>query len=162
SEDHLKRNCLKNNRKKSTGYVKKDEQPSSSGSPYEDSECKIRGIGKVRIQLKDGSSFVLHNLRYIPELNRNLISLGTLEKEGFTLKLQSGKVKVINGSRVVLSRIRRDIAYTLWMAMKWHVSLMLVLKEKTVLCRFGTKAWDISARRDYKCWKSKGCLARKV
>ncbi|GJY69932.1 hypothetical protein Tco_0472914 [Tanacetum coccineum] len=98
-------------------------------------ECKIRGIGKVRIQLKDGSSFVLHNLRYIPELNRNLISLGTLEKEGFTLKLQSGKVKVINGSRVVLSRIRRDIAYTLWMAMKWHVSLMLVLKEKTVLCR---------------------------
>ncbi|GJZ50570.1 retrotransposon protein, putative, ty1-copia subclass [Tanacetum coccineum] len=25
-------------------------------------ECKIRGIGKVRIQLKDGSSFVLHNV----------------------------------------------------------------------------------------------------
>ncbi|GJU59302.1 reverse transcriptase domain-containing protein [Tanacetum coccineum] len=71
-------------------------------------ECKIRGIGKVRVQLKDGSSFVLHNVRYIPELKRNLISLGTLEKEGFTVKLQSGKVKVINGSRVVLSGIRRD------------------------------------------------------
>ncbi|GKC73020.1 retrotransposon protein, putative, ty1-copia subclass, partial [Tanacetum coccineum] len=145
SEDHLKRNCPKNNRKKSTGYVKKDEQPSSSGSTYDDSEvmmvmsaqalldwimdsgcsyhmtprldilfdflecdggsvqlgdnreCKIRGIGKVRIQLRDGSSFVLHNVRYIPELKRNLISLGTLEKEGFTVKLQSGKVKVING-----------------------------------------------------------------
>nr|GEX18967.1 retrovirus-related Pol polyprotein from transposon TNT 1-94 [Tanacetum cinerariifolium] len=70
-EDHLKRNCLKNNRKKSTGYVKKDEQPSSSGSAYDDSElgdnreCKIRGIGKVRIQLKDGSSFMLHNVRVI-------------------------------------------------------------------------------------------------
>ncbi|GKA55149.1 hypothetical protein Tco_0754098 [Tanacetum coccineum] len=140
-EDHLKRNCLKNNRKKSTGYVKKDEQPSSSGLTYEDSECIIR---------------------YIPELNRNLISLGTLEKEGFTLKLQSGKVKVINGSRVVLSRIRRDIAYTLWMAMQWHVSLMLVFKKKTVLSRFGTKDWDISARRDYRCWKSKAVWARKV
>ncbi|GJS79396.1 retrotransposon protein, putative, ty1-copia subclass [Tanacetum coccineum] len=32
----------------------------------------------------------------------------TLEKEGFTVKLQSGKVKVINGSRVVLSGIQRD------------------------------------------------------
>nr|GEZ87294.1 retrovirus-related Pol polyprotein from transposon TNT 1-94 [Tanacetum cinerariifolium] len=113
SEDHLKRNCPKNNCKKSTGYVKKDEQPSSSGSTYDDSqvmmvmsaqahalldwimdsgcsyhmtprldilfeflecdegsvqlgdnrECKIRGIGKVRVQLKDGSSFVLHNVR---------------------------------------------------------------------------------------------------
>ncbi|GJZ77012.1 retrovirus-related pol polyprotein from transposon TNT 1-94 [Tanacetum coccineum] len=158
SEDHLKRNCPKNNRKKSTSYAKKDEQPSSSGSIYDDSEvmmvmsaqaqalldwimdsgcsyhmtprldihddflecdggivqlgdnmeCKIKGIGKVRIQLKDGSSFVLHNARYIPELKRNLISLGTLENEGFTVKIQSGKVKVINGSRVILSGIQRD------------------------------------------------------
>ncbi|GKB34227.1 retrotransposon protein, putative, ty1-copia subclass, partial [Tanacetum coccineum] len=71
-------------------------------------ECKIRGIGKVRIQLRVGLSFVLHNVRYIPELKRNLISLRTLEKVRFTIKLQSGKVKVINGSRVVLSGIRRD------------------------------------------------------
>nr|GFC43593.1 zinc finger, CCHC-type [Tanacetum cinerariifolium] len=46
--------------------------------------------------------------RYIPELKRNLISLGTLEKERCTVKLQSGKIKVINGSRVVLSGTRRD------------------------------------------------------
>ncbi|GKE04317.1 retrotransposon protein, putative, ty1-copia subclass, partial [Tanacetum coccineum] len=71
-------------------------------------ECKITGIGKVRVQLKEGSSFVLHNVRYIPELKRNLISLGTLEKEGYAVKLQSGKVKVINGSRVISSGIRRD------------------------------------------------------
>nr|GEZ68698.1 retrovirus-related Pol polyprotein from transposon TNT 1-94 [Tanacetum cinerariifolium] len=41
SEDHLKRKCLKNNRKKSTGYVKKDEQPSSSGLTYDDSEVMM-------------------------------------------------------------------------------------------------------------------------
>nr|GEY27635.1 zinc finger, CCHC-type [Tanacetum cinerariifolium] len=141
-KDHLKRNCLKNNHKKSTGYVKKDEEPSSSGLTYDDSKvmmvmsaqvlldwimdlgcsynmtsrleilfdflecdggsvqlsnkrvCKIKGIDKVRIQLRDMSSFMLHNARYIPELKRNLVSLGTLEKEGFTIKLQSGKVKV--------------------------------------------------------------------
>nr|GEW28821.1 retrovirus-related Pol polyprotein from transposon TNT 1-94 [Tanacetum cinerariifolium] len=87
---------------------------SRSKSRVEDSslgdnrECKIRGIGKVTVQLKDGSIFVLHNVRYIPELKRNLISLGTLEKEGYTIKLQSGKVNVINGSRVILSEIRRD------------------------------------------------------
>ncbi|GKC92523.1 retrovirus-related pol polyprotein from transposon TNT 1-94 [Tanacetum coccineum] len=74
--DHLKRNYLKINCKKSTGYVKKDDQPSSSGSIYDsfkgsvllgdNRECKIRGISK------------------------------------------SGKVKVINGSSVVLSGTRRD------------------------------------------------------
>ncbi|GKC36281.1 retrovirus-related pol polyprotein from transposon TNT 1-94 [Tanacetum coccineum] len=144
SEDYLKRNCPKNNHNKSSGYVKKDDQPSSSGSTYDDSEvmmvmsahaqalldlimdsgcsyhmtpmldilfdflecdggsvqlgdnreCKIRGIGKVRLQLKDGSSFALHNVRYILELKRNLISLGTLEKEGYTVKMQSGKIKL--------------------------------------------------------------------
>ncbi|GJY51349.1 retrovirus-related pol polyprotein from transposon TNT 1-94, partial [Tanacetum coccineum] len=156
SDDHLKRNCSKNNRKKSTGYVENDDQPSSSGSIYDGSEvmmvmgaealldwimdsgcsyhmtpkldiffdflecdggnvllgdnreCKIRGLGKLRVQVRDGSSFVLHNVRCIPELKRNLISLGTLEKEGYTVKLQSGKVKVINGSRVVVSGTRRD------------------------------------------------------
>nr|GEX00331.1 retrovirus-related Pol polyprotein from transposon TNT 1-94 [Tanacetum cinerariifolium] len=71
-------------------------------------ECKIRGIGKVMVQLKDGSSFVLQNVKYILELKRNLISLGTLKKEGYTVKLQSGKIKVINGSRAILSGIRRD------------------------------------------------------
>nr|GEU98389.1 retrovirus-related Pol polyprotein from transposon TNT 1-94 [Tanacetum cinerariifolium] len=38
SDDHLKRKCPKNNGNKSSGYVKKDEQPSSSGSTYDDSE----------------------------------------------------------------------------------------------------------------------------
>ncbi|GJU93168.1 retrotransposon protein, putative, ty1-copia subclass [Tanacetum coccineum] len=133
--DHLKRNCPKNNRKKSTDYVKKDDQPSSnsevmtvmsaealldlimdSGCSYhmtpkldilfdflecdggsvllgDNRECKIRGIDKVRVQLRDGLSFMLNNVRYTPELKRNLISLGTLKKEGYTVKLQSGKVK---------------------------------------------------------------------
>nr|GEU57105.1 hypothetical protein [Tanacetum cinerariifolium] len=41
SEDHLKSNCPKNNRKKLTCYVKKDKQPSSSGSTYDDSEVMM-------------------------------------------------------------------------------------------------------------------------
>ncbi|GKA92265.1 retrotransposon protein, putative, ty1-copia subclass [Tanacetum coccineum] len=40
--------------------------------------------------------------------NRECKIRGTLEKEGYTVKLQSGKVKVIKGSRVILSRIRKD------------------------------------------------------
>nr|GEZ57432.1 retrovirus-related Pol polyprotein from transposon TNT 1-94 [Tanacetum cinerariifolium] len=56
SEDHLKRNYPKNNHKKSTGYVKKDEQPSSNGSIYEDSKS-----GKVKVI--NGSKFILSGIR---------------------------------------------------------------------------------------------------
>nr|GFC41837.1 zinc finger, CCHC-type [Tanacetum cinerariifolium] len=38
SEDHLKRNYPNNNRKKSSGYVNKDDQPSFSGLIYDGSE----------------------------------------------------------------------------------------------------------------------------
>nr|GFA51650.1 zinc finger, CCHC-type [Tanacetum cinerariifolium] len=65
--------------------------------------CAIRGTGKVRVQMKDGSSFMLENMRYILKLKRNLISLGTLDREGYTMKLQNGRVKVIKGSLMVLS-----------------------------------------------------------
>ncbi|GJR27779.1 zinc finger, CCHC-type containing protein [Tanacetum coccineum] len=38
-------------------------------------ECCVRGTGKVQVQMRDGSSFVLDNVRYVSELRRNLISL---------------------------------------------------------------------------------------
>nr|GEX86273.1 retrovirus-related Pol polyprotein from transposon TNT 1-94 [Tanacetum cinerariifolium] len=41
SKEHLKRNCLKNNRKKSTGFVKKDDLPSSNGLIYDSSEVRM-------------------------------------------------------------------------------------------------------------------------
>nr|GEW98304.1 zinc finger, CCHC-type [Tanacetum cinerariifolium] len=77
-------------------------------------ECRVRGRCKVQVHMRDESSFVLDNVRYVSESRRNLISLGTLEKEGFSIKMQSGKIKVIKGSLVVLSGTRRaNCVYTL-------------------------------------------------
>nr|GEZ33811.1 retrovirus-related Pol polyprotein from transposon TNT 1-94 [Tanacetum cinerariifolium] len=119
-------------KKKSTGFVKKNaEQVSGMHSEgYDNGDllefnggtillgdnraCAIRGTGKVRVQMKYGSSFVLENVRYIPELKRNLISLGTLDLEGYTVKLQNGRVKVIKGSLMVLSgTIKGNCVYSL-------------------------------------------------
>ncbi|GJY98970.1 hypothetical protein Tco_0516400 [Tanacetum coccineum] len=57
------------------------------------------------------------NVRYIHELKRNLISLGTLEKEGFTVKLQSGKVKV---SLMLVEE--KDILAQVWHKRLGHIS----------------------------------------
>ncbi|GKA40987.1 retrovirus-related pol polyprotein from transposon TNT 1-94 [Tanacetum coccineum] len=164
SEDHLKKNCPKRNKKKSTGFVKKNagqgfdmhsegydngdllmavseerflEWIMDSGgffhmTPKRDflfdfkefnggtvllgnnRACAIMGIRKVRVQMKDDSSFVLENVRYIPELKRNLISLGTLDRESYTVKLQNGRVKVIKGSLMVLSgTMKENCVYSL-------------------------------------------------
>ncbi|GKF77385.1 hypothetical protein Tco_0229855, partial [Tanacetum coccineum] len=62
----------------------------------------------------DRSSFILEDVRYVPGLKRSLISLGTLKKEGYTVKMQMGRIKVIKGCRVMMTVIRKkNRVYTL-------------------------------------------------
>ncbi|GKC70447.1 retrovirus-related pol polyprotein from transposon TNT 1-94 [Tanacetum coccineum] len=83
SEDHLKKDCPKRNKKKSIGFVKKNAGQGSGihSKGYDNGDllmaefnggtillgdnraCSIKGTGKVRVQMKDGSSFMLENVR---------------------------------------------------------------------------------------------------
>lgn len=42
----------------------------------------VKGKGTIKLKLHDDYAKLLTNVRYIPELKRNLISLGTLEGKG--------------------------------------------------------------------------------
>ncbi|GJU40764.1 retrovirus-related pol polyprotein from transposon TNT 1-94 [Tanacetum coccineum] len=167
--DHLKKDCPKRNKKKSTGFVKKNVGQGSGSESYDNDDllmavseerflewimdsggyfhmtprrdflfdfkefnggtvllgdnraCAIMGIGKVRVQMKDGSSFVLENVRYIPELKRNLISLGTLDREGYTVKLQNGRVKAESGEASVGIQEKESLAQV-WHKRLGHIS----------------------------------------
>ncbi|GKB91329.1 retrovirus-related pol polyprotein from transposon TNT 1-94 [Tanacetum coccineum] len=68
--------------------------------------CAIKGPGKERVHMKDDSSFVIENVRYILEFKKNLISLGILNREGYTVNLQNGRVNVIKGGK--LKKLRKD------------------------------------------------------
>ncbi|GJV79239.1 zinc finger, CCHC-type containing protein [Tanacetum coccineum] len=76
--------------------------------------CIINGTGKVKIHLHDGSSFILEDVRYVPRLRRSLILLGTVEKEGYSVKMRMGRIKMIKGCRVMMTEIRKkNCMYTL-------------------------------------------------
>nr|GEW79675.1 zinc finger, CCHC-type [Tanacetum cinerariifolium] len=76
--------------------------------------CTIKGTAKLKIQFHDRSSFILKDVRYVLGLKRSLISLNTLEKEGYTVKMQMGKIKVIKGCQVMMTGIRKkNCVYTL-------------------------------------------------
>ncbi|GKB93701.1 retrotransposon protein, putative, ty1-copia subclass [Tanacetum coccineum] len=140
SEDHLKRNYQKNNRKKSTGYAKKDEQPSSSGSTYDDSEVMMVMSKQALLDwiMDSGCSYHmtprLDILLDFLECDRGSVQLGDNReckiREGYTVKLHSGKVKVINGSRVILSGIRRDNCVYSLDVMQWQV-----LEKQRLFCK---------------------------
>ncbi|PKI75711.1 hypothetical protein CRG98_003854 [Punica granatum] len=52
--------------------------------------CDIVGMGEVRIKLHSSSEMLLADVRHVPGLKKNLISLGTLNKLGYKYSCQGG------------------------------------------------------------------------
>lgn len=53
-----------------------------------DKTLKVVGIGSIKLQLTDGAVRILQEVRYVPELRRNLISLDILDCNGFSCKIE--------------------------------------------------------------------------
>ncbi|CAN1141484.1 Retrovirus-related Pol polyprotein from transposon TNT 1-94 [Linum perenne] len=49
----------------------------------DNSSCKVAGIRSVQIKMFDGAVRTLTDVRHIPDLKRNLISLSTLDSKGY-------------------------------------------------------------------------------
>ena len=49
-------------------------------------ECKVLGIGDIRLKMNDRSFRTLTAVRHVPELKGNLISLGELDRNGLSFK----------------------------------------------------------------------------
>ncbi|KAK3039796.1 hypothetical protein RJ639_027109 [Escallonia herrerae] len=95
-EGHKKNDCTELKKKKGAGedkvmmkgqiwdcfcdYVHGDYGHVTVGNGY---RCSIVGKGKVEIKLSNGGTLVLKDIRHIPELQKNLISISGLDREGY-------------------------------------------------------------------------------
>ena len=61
----------------------------------------IIGRCDINIRTSNGSVWTLNNVRYIPALKRNLISIGQLDDEGHYNTFGDGHWKVMKGNLVV-------------------------------------------------------------
>lgn len=55
---------------------------------------KLEGIGKIHLKMNDGVVQELEDVRYVPEMKKNLISVGELDSRGFEMTLKGGVLKV--------------------------------------------------------------------
>ena len=67
-----------------------------------DTTCTIFGMGTIKIKMSDGVVRTLEEVRYIPNMRKNLISLGTLDSKGYNYKSENGIMKVSKGAMVVM------------------------------------------------------------
>uniref|UniRef100_A0A2N9FLA5 CCHC-type domain-containing protein n=1 Tax=Fagus sylvatica TaxID=28930 RepID=A0A2N9FLA5_FAGSY len=68
-----------------------------------DATCTIIGMGTIKIKMSDGVVRTLEKVRHIPDMRKNLISLGTLDSKGYSYKSENGIMKVSKGAMVVMT-----------------------------------------------------------
>jgi hypothetical protein len=64
--------------------------------------CKITSIGNIRIKMFDGVVRTLCDVKHVPEVEKNLISLATLDSNGYGYKSEGGVMNVTKGAMVVM------------------------------------------------------------
>ena len=58
--------------------------------------------GTIKIKMSDGVVRTLEDVRHIPNMKKNLISLGTLDSKSYNYKSENGIMKVSKGVMVVM------------------------------------------------------------
>ncbi|KAG6407742.1 hypothetical protein SASPL_130739 [Salvia splendens] len=76
-----------------------------------DSPRKTTGIGSIKLRNQDGSTRILKDVRYVPKLKKNHISLGALESKGLVVIMRDGILKATSGALVMLKGVRKNNLY---------------------------------------------------
>nr|KYP69746.1 Retrovirus-related Pol polyprotein from transposon TNT 1-94 [Cajanus cajan] len=77
-----------------------------------DMACKTIGIGTIQIKMHDGVIRTLTEVRHVPYLKKNLISVGVLDTKDFKYNVEGGVMEISKGSTVVngvAKRINRTL-----------------------------------------------------
>ena len=79
----------------------------------DDRPCNMEGICTVQIKLFDGMVQKLKEVRYAPQVKKNLISIGALKALGHVVSVRNGILKITRGSMVMMKGVRRNNLYYL-------------------------------------------------
>ncbi|OMO51796.1 Reverse transcriptase, RNA-dependent DNA polymerase [Corchorus capsularis] len=79
------------------------------------SVSQILGIGDIVVQTSTGCTLTLKNVRQIPDLRMNLLSINVLDKEGYESRQKDGQWKLFYGSLLVAKGSLCCTMYKTWL-----------------------------------------------
>ena len=71
----------------------------------DDRPCHMEEINTVLVKMFNGMVRELKDVRYVPQLKRNLISVGAFEAFGLEISIRDGVLKMVKGLMVVLKGV---------------------------------------------------------
>ena len=73
---------------------------------------EIEGKGDVCIKIPSGNQWTLEDVKYIPGLKKNLISVGQFDSTGYAVEFGNGSWKIVKGAMVVTHGTKSGTLYT--------------------------------------------------
>jgi hypothetical protein len=67
-----------------------------------DAKCKVIGIGTIKVRTIDRVVKTLTNVRYVPNVKKNMISLGTLDSLSYNYSAKDRVMEIAKGALVVM------------------------------------------------------------
>ena len=64
--------------------------------------CTVVGIGTMRIKMYDGVVRTLSDVRHVPDLKKNLLSLGIFDSQGYKYTGEGGVLTIYKGAFVFI------------------------------------------------------------
>ena len=64
----------------------------------DDHPCHMKQIGTILVKMFDGMVREQKDVKYVPQLKKNLISVGALKALGLTVSIRNGVLKMVKGS----------------------------------------------------------------
>ena len=71
----------------------------------DDRPCNMEGVETIQIKIFNGMIRELKEVRYVPQLKRNLILVGALKTLSLEVSIIDGVLKMTKGSMVVLKGV---------------------------------------------------------
>ncbi|CAM8964428.1 unnamed protein product [Rhodiola kirilowii] len=101
--------------------------------------CKAVGIGSIRIRMYNGSFCTLNEVRHVPQMTKNLISLSLLDSKGFSFR---------GYAAVASSEAHKEDMTKIWHMRLGHMSErgMQILSKRDLLGGYGIKNLDFCNR----------------
>ena len=64
--------------------------------------CKVVGTATIKVNMFDNVVRTLKDVRHVLDLKKNLISLGTIDSDGFRYKSENGIMKVLKDAMIMM------------------------------------------------------------
>ena len=90
--------------------------------------CSIAGIGDVKLVFTNGTHFMLHDVRHVSKLKKNLVSTGQLDDQCYYTVFGDSRWKITKGmgTRVIAKEYKCDTLYALHVSnVKNHVVVVI-------------------------------------